>query len=198
MCLDHETDSIILPFNEVLTIANKTTEIYLRECPCRSDIQKCPPEEWNVCLIFKQASEKTLAKSTLISTNTAINLLSESHKKNLIHRVFYKKDSMHLTEICNCCFCCCKPNNEIKRNESYDMELKSDKVAFTNYNYCVQCGQCDDFCFFEARKINDGELIFNPRKCFGCGVCINNCPTKAISLVKNKEHGIPIPNIILN
>ncbi len=197
MCFDEETSSIILPFNEVLSILKEQQEIYLRECPCRTEIKNCPPEERNVCLIFNKSSEKNFHGLTSVTMTTAVKLLINSKNRNLIHRIFYTKDLFHLTEICNCCFCCCKPNAEIKKNNHYKHEQKSNYVALTNFDLCTHCGHCEEVCFFDARTMTMGELHFNINKCFGCGVCVNNCPSEAISMGKDEKHGIPTP-IILN
>lgn len=44
---------------------------------------------------------------------------------------------------------------------------------------CNQCGKCSDVCRFRA--ISNGS-IYSELDCEGCGVCVFNCPSHAISL----------------
>ena len=46
---------------------------------------------------------------------------------------------------------------------------------------CVQCGQCQQHCRFDAISFQQGYHI-DPFACEGCGVCEVLCPVKAISL----------------
>lgn len=49
-------------------------------------------------------------------------------------------------------------------------------VAGINRERCEQCGQCAEFCRFQAIE----EFAVQPEKCEGCGVCIHICPRGAI------------------
>ena len=44
---------------------------------------------------------------------------------------------------------------------------------------CSQCGKCSDICRFGAMK---NGFIHSELDCEGCGVCVFNCPSHAISL----------------
>ena len=43
------------------------------------------------------------------------------------------------------------------------------------------CFCCDDCCYFKARSMVGGELIIDEDKCYGCGLCVDACPTGCIS-----------------
>jgi len=57
---------------------------------------------------------------------------------------------------------------------------------------CNGCGQCIDFCQFEALTLKDerAEVIYD--KCMGCGVCETKCPVDAISLKRDPAKGNPL------
>ncbi|MEA3485453.1 MAG: 4Fe-4S binding protein [Candidatus Aerophobetes bacterium] len=55
------------------------------------------------------------------------------------------------------------------------------RTAKIDQEECIQCGQCQEVCRFEA--INN--FTVNPISCEGCGVCVYVCPQKAIKMVKN-------------
>ncbi|MDP8226353.1 4Fe-4S dicluster domain-containing protein [bacterium] len=46
---------------------------------------------------------------------------------------------------------------------------------------CVGCGVCVDVCPTEALSIEDDIAVCDADKCVDCGVCIPECPTEAIS-----------------
>ncbi len=49
---------------------------------------------------------------------------------------------------------------------------------------CINCGKCVDRCYFGARKMKEGKLVYNPNSCYGCGLCVSNCVTSVIQLKK--------------
>jgi MinD superfamily P-loop ATPase len=63
--------------------------------------------------------------------------------------------------------------------------IKSDFIAESDSGKCVNCGECEEWCYFGARILNGKSLIFNPIRCFGCGICVSRCPKNAIKLIKN-------------
>ena len=56
---------------------------------------------------------------------------------------------------------------------------------------CNGCGQCADYCHFEAISVNDRAQV-NYEKCMGCGVCESKCPIEAISLKRDPAKGEPL------
>ncbi|ABE52473.1 4Fe-4S binding protein [Methanococcoides burtonii] len=56
-------------------------------------------------------------------------------------------------------------------------------VAVINRDECVGCGTCVDDCPSEAISM-DGEniAVVNADECIDCGACVDSCPTDAISM----------------
>ena len=46
---------------------------------------------------------------------------------------------------------------------------------------CNACGGCQAICREEAIKLVNGKAQLVPERCVGCGQCISECPSKAIS-----------------
>jgi heterodisulfide reductase subunit A-like polyferredoxin len=61
--------------------------------------------------------------------------------------------------------------------------IKSDFIAKTDLDKCNDCGECESWCYFGGREFTDNKLHFNPINCFGCGICVSKCPSKAITLI---------------
>ena len=56
-------------------------------------------------------------------------------------------------------------------------------VAKVNKDECVGCGSCVDECPSEAISMNDDDIaVINADECTDCGMCVDACPTEAISM----------------
>ncbi len=47
---------------------------------------------------------------------------------------------------------------------------------------CTGCGLCVDACPTEAISIVDGLAVIDEDLCTECGLCIDECPTEALDL----------------
>ena len=70
------------------------------------------------------------------------------------------------------------------------------RSAFVNTvdeDLCLGCGDCLEYCQFDALSLN-GVIQVEDRRCVGCGVCVSSCPENALFLVRRPEDEIlPIP-----
>ncbi|MCL7410380.1 MAG: 4Fe-4S binding protein [Methanosarcinaceae archaeon] len=56
-------------------------------------------------------------------------------------------------------------------------------VAKVNKDECVGCGTCVDECPSEAISMNDDDIaVVNADECTECGMCVDACPTEAITM----------------
>ncbi len=56
-------------------------------------------------------------------------------------------------------------------------------VAKINVDECTGCGTCVDECPTEAISMNDNDIaVVNADECTDCGMCVDACPTEAISV----------------
>lgn len=47
-------------------------------------------------------------------------------------------------------------------------------------NACIACKKCESVCPEEAIKVENNLATIDITRCTGCGLCIENCPTKCI------------------
>ena len=56
-------------------------------------------------------------------------------------------------------------------------------VAVVDAEKCVDCGLCVDLCPTDAISVN-GKAEIDHEKCTGCGACVDECSQDAISLIE--------------
>ena len=54
-------------------------------------------------------------------------------------------------------------------------------VALVDASRCTGCGVCIDACPDKAISVNDVAAV-EPRLCVGCGACVRECPNEALAL----------------
>lgn len=57
--------------------------------------------------------------------------------------------------------------------------------AEIDYSVCNNCGQCINYCRFEAISLINGKYVISETACDGCKLCSRVCPVKAISMYEN-------------
>ncbi|MGI6209980.1 MAG: 4Fe-4S binding protein [Anaerolineae bacterium] len=183
MCDSHATKRLIVPPSWALDVLQSSGDVYLRDCPCRSREQNCPPETWRVCLLFGAAAEEDLAGATLVDRDQALGLVERSVAQGMIFNLFYREPDGAVTELCSCCTCCCSPLRRLKAEGTYERELRNGHLAITDPVRCTACGLCLDACAFGARSMQGATVVLDRRRCFGCGRCVSGCPVGAIRVV---------------
>lgn len=57
-----------------------------------------------------------------------------------------------------------------------------------NFKRCIKCGICYIFCPEGCIRQNaEGYFESDPFYCKGCGMCADECPTEAITMVEEEE-----------
>lgn len=102
-------DRIIIPPVETQEIVRRAPNIYLRNCVCRERAKFCPPETWEVCLLFESAPQDALEKARTITQEEALTILHTALSRKVIYNLFYTHTTQKITELCSCCICCCSP-----------------------------------------------------------------------------------------
>jgi len=172
--------------------------IIVLECPCRS-ARSHPCLPLDVCLIIGEPFASFVAehhprRSRWINAAQAVDILQAEEERGHVHHAFFK-DAMlgRFYAICNCCACCCGAM-QAQRNGT-PMLASSGYVCQVDEDLCIGCGECQQFCQFEALSLGDVFMQVDQEKCMGCGVCVSQCVNDAISLSLAPEKGKPL-NII--
>ncbi|MFX0140592.1 MAG: 4Fe-4S binding protein [Candidatus Hodarchaeota archaeon] len=187
-----DIDSKFISSQEILEILSRSNVAGISWCYCRSVQRKYekPNCDHPLFSCIHLSSGKSLYEIPYkshnlkkVSKKEIIELLEECDKRGLVHQLIYFPNPQFYYLICNCCPCCCVVLNKFLKNGSPQM-IKSDFIAKTDLNKCINCGTCEIWCHFGGRLIIKEKLQFNPVRCFGCGICVSKCPNDAISLIQ--------------
>ncbi len=180
----------ILDLTEVEKVLKEARTISIGNCGCRERLHRCD-SPLDACFgLDKQAEElveQGLAKKA--SLKQALDALKRSHEAGLVHVTYTFKGKEKPEVICSCCSCCCHSLSALVRFGMHEAVVASKLVAQTNLETCIDCGKCVTRCQFKARRMENGTMLYDNTKCFGCGVCMSTCPTSSISLVRRNHIG---------
>jgi len=192
--LDIETK--FLPSQEILALLSRSNVTGIANCYCRetqrkhSNTPNCDhPIKTCIHIGFGKSLREIPYKSenlVKVSKKEIKQLLEESDRRGLVHQIIYFPNPLFYYVVCNCCPCCCVIMNKFLKSGSPQM-IKSDFIAYTDLAKCNNCGFCEEYCNFGARKLMQKKLNFDADYCFGCGLCVSKCPEKAIKLRKKSK-----------
>ncbi|MFX1587282.1 MAG: DUF362 domain-containing protein [Promethearchaeota archaeon] len=182
-----------LPTQEILDILSRSKVTGIGNCYCRETqrkSQKKPNCDYPIRSCIHFGFGKSLydipfksENLTKISKQEVKENLERFDELGLVHQIIYYPNPQFYYIVCNCCPCCCVVLNKFLKSGSPQM-IKSDFIAYTNLKKCTNCGTCQEWCYFNARKLVNNVLYFDTSKCFGCGICVSKCPSTAIKLIK--------------
>ncbi len=186
----------VLPYTRARDIVIKNPDhIVLLECPCRASVEN-PCKPLDVCIIIGDPFASFITKhhpdkSRRITQDEAIRVLEAEDARGHVHHAFFKDVMLgRFYAICNCCSCCCGAIHATRNG--VPMLVPSGYIAVVDRRKCVGCGQCHEYCQFDALKVVDGKNRVDPEKCMGCGVCETKCFKEAIHLARNKKSSDPL------
>lgn len=194
----------VVPYKHAKDIILKNPQnIIAYECACRAQKKDaCKPTD--VCLVIGEPFADLVRmfqpfRSRRITPDEALWILKEEDERGHVHTAWFKTAMLdRFYAICNCCKCCCLG---MKFMTEYNMNvlLPSGYLAVIGED-CVGCGECAEFCQFDAMEMisygKNGkqkkrcEII--PENCFGCGICESKCKKEAIFLRLDADKGIPL------
>jgi ferredoxin len=164
---------------EARALVDAEPYFWLSNCGCREGRGHCDRSRIDVCLQFRPDAAAPATDRHQITRVEVEELLIEAETKRLVTRPY--RDEKTRTEthgICFCCDDCC--------GYFLNMEERCDKGAMiesTNLEQCNDCLACADVCYFGARRAEAETFRVTSDQCYGCGLCVEACPTECISLV---------------
>lgn len=193
---------MVIPYELARTIVlDHPDHIVALDCPCRV-ARENPCLPLDVCLIVGEpfasfTLEHNADRSRAITSAEAVEILEAEDKRGHVHHAFFKEAVLErFYAICNCCSCCCGAMQA--HQHGTPMLASSGYTARVDEDVCIGCGDCNEFCQFNALSVNEGVNQVNFAECMGCGVCVSHCEYGAIQLVLTPEKGMPLEMAALN
>ena len=193
-----QANTVLYPYHKLKESIKNARKIAVTDCVCRLESQLngegCDyPIE--TCLSFGAAAEYYIENGwgREITPEEAIRIIEETDKAGLVHAGV---NSKHLSNICNCCPCCCVSMKGItKMGHNKHKYLNAIFESFVDREKCSGCGSCTDRCPVGAIIIDD-FVIVDRERCLGCGLCAGECPENAIVLQVREDGEEPFDRVV--
>jgi len=104
-------------------------------------------------------------------------------------------NSKHLSNICNCCPCCCAGLKALTQKGSYrERHFNPIFEPEIDVDECIACEACVERCPVGAIVVEDMAKV-DRDKCLGCGLCAGPCPVEAIRMIVRKDVQHPFNSV---
>jgi electron transport complex protein RnfB len=192
-----KTNSVLLPYQKIEESIRTARKIAVTECVCRKEAmllgEACDHPIEN-CLSFGVAAEFYIESGIghEITADEAIRILKEADDAGLIHA---GANSKHLSNICNCCPCCCAGLKALTQKGSYrERHFNPIFEPVIDADVCTACETCVERCPVGAITVEDIARV-DRDKCLGCGLCSGPCPVEAIRMIVRKDVQHPFDSV---
>ena len=194
------TQSVKLPYRILKPLLEQASvRFVLDQCVCRrgEDCQHYPQDLG--CLFLGNGAadfHPTLGKQ--VSVEEALRHVGRAVELGLVPMVvqsvfdglIFGVPYRRTLGVCFCCDCCCAVRRGLRDGPGafVDQVECLPGLAVSVGPECAGCGLCVEVCYVKAISILDGKAVFDGR-CKGCGRCAEVCPVRAIRLQVNAEAG---------
>lgn len=153
----------VYTLDEARSIVDQHEKYWTSNCNCREHRGPCNRSRMDVCLQFYPVTIADGSNKRAATKEEIYAILEETREKRLVPRHFRnEKDMDRVDGVCFCCDDCC----------GYFLGLQA----------CIDCGVCADVRHFGARMAGEA-LKVDRDKLYGCGLCVDACAMKAITMV---------------
>lgn len=193
-----QTETTLYPYQMLEDSIKNARVISVADCVCRKEaklLDEGCDHPMETCLSFGVAAEYYIENGMgrKITAEEAIQIIKDTDESGLVHAGV---NSKHLSNICNCCPCCCismKGMTQFGQDKQKFMNAIFESII--DESVCISCGNCVERCPVKAITIEDYALV-NRDLCLGCGLCASVCPEEAISLKPRKDAEEPFNRVL--
>lgn len=193
-----EADLTVFPYLDLLDQVRSARVISVAQCICRKEAALLGagcglPME--TCLSFGAAAEYYIENGIgrEIDAAEAVEILRRADEAGLIHA---GANTRHLSNICNCCPCCCASMKGItKKGMDKRLFLNAVFEAVIDAEECTACGACEERCPVGAVRVEEVAAVDRER-CLGCGLCAGSCASGAIAMALREDREEPFARMV--
>ena len=193
-----QTGTTLYPYQMLKESIKNARVIAVTDCICRREAQLLGhgcDHPIETCLSFGVAAEFYIENGMgrKISAEEAIRIIKEADDSGLVHA---GANSKHLSNICNCCPCCCVSmkgmtqyglNKQKYMNAIFESTIDGDK--------CIACGNCVERCPVKAIALDEIAIV-DRDLCLGCGLCASICTENSIHLKVRDDVDEPFDRVL--
>lgn len=194
-----EASTVLYPYHKLKESIKNARKIAVYDCICRKESrllgEGCDYPMEETCLSFGAAADYYIENGWAreITPEECLEVIEKTDKAGLIHAGV---NSKHLSNICNCCPCCCATMKGITK-KGYDKHrfLNSLFESIIDQDLCVGCGNCVERCPVDAIILDDSAKV-DRDLCLGCGLCASVCAEEAITLHLREDEEEPYERVL--
>ncbi len=186
------------PYLNLVEEVRKARVISVADCICRKEsalVGRACPYPRETCLSFGAAAEYYIENGIgrEIDAEEALRILRQADEAGLVHAGVNTK---HLSNICNCCPCCCASMKGITmRGMDKRYFLNALFEAVVDADECTGCGACVERCPVGAVRLEEAARV-DRKRCLGCGLCAGTCPAEAVSILLREDREEPYERVV--
>ena len=200
-------EEFVVPSQTVEEIIDKVDDIAVGYCFCRQrrsllgDACSTDAPTLN-CFTFGKSARHTTAQgfAKKVSKQEALEIMRTAEEAGLVHKAFHpgSRESSPETSICNCCKDCCDTFG-LWRSGPLPLINSTFYLSEIDPDACTGCGICVERCPTDAISLNEaGWAQRDESACLGCGVCSRFCPDEAIALKEGLRRVFILPPRLRN
>jgi Pyruvate/2-oxoacid:ferredoxin oxidoreductase delta subunit len=174
-------------------------KIAVAECLCRKEARltgDACDHSLEACLTFGAAAEYYIDNKMgrEISADEAVEILERTDEEGLVHAGVNTK---HLSNICNCCPCCCASLKGItKKGHDKKKYMNALFEAVIDEDECALCADCEERCPVGAITLSEKTAKVDRDRCLGCGLCAGVCESGAIAIRPREDAEEPFNRVV--
>ncbi len=186
----------LFPYHQVEADIQSARVIAVANCVCRTEARLLGhgcDKPLETCLSFGAAAEYYINSGLgrQITAEEAIDILKAADAAGLVHAGI---NARHLSNICNCCPCCCASMKGIvEKGHDKEKYLNALFEPVIDEDLCVACEACVDRCPVGAIHMAEAAVA-NRDACIGCGLCASGCDVGAIAMILREDRQEPYKN----
>lgn len=191
-------DFVLYPFLNLIEEVKRARRISVADCICRKEARLTGggcDHPLETCLSFGAAAEYYIENGLgrEITAEEAIKILEVADRSGLVHAGV---NTRHLSNICNCCPCCCASMKGIvQRGHDKHKYMNALFEAVVAEDKCTGCGDCAERCPVGAVTVEEVASVDRER-CLGCGLCAGSCPSGAIAVELREDREEPYGRVL--